>query len=116
MRLEIVRGTAVTFKVYVVDADGAAYDVADGERVEFGVKAETDTGPIFTVTATPEGGGIYAVDLAYTLTKDLQPGRYFYDVSVVSGGVPYNAVPLDAIDILDTVTGGLAGSGGGGGA
>lgn len=109
-KLETVRGTADTFKVYVVDEDGAAYDVADGESVVFGVKAETDDTPIFTVTATSEGGGLYAVDLAYSLTANLEPGRYFYDVSVLSGGVPYNVIPFSPFDILDTVTGGRLGS------
>lgn len=103
--IEIVRGTTNTIEVNVLDADGVAYTVVAGEKIVFGLKKKaTDPDFILVKVASFNTVGSYLVGLTPNDTKDLEYGRYVYDVALQSGNNFYNIIPPSPFDIVANVT------------
>jgi len=104
-KIEIVRGTTNTFDITVRDTDGNEYTLADGEKVVFGIKRKLDDSKaIFAKTTTSGKDGVYTVTIEPADTEDLDPGRYFYDVGLLSGTQYYNVVKHKPFIIRANVT------------
>ena len=104
--IEIVRGTTLPMILEITDANGSLYSLGTGERVLFGVKKEPkDESPIFFLTAAAQGAtGQYAITIYPEHTQELEPGRYWYDVGLESGGDYFNIIEPSGFTILPNIT------------
>lgn len=106
--IEIIRGTTNTFNIEVKDADGAAYALAGGEKLVFGVKANKsntayDIVKILTSeNANPSSG--YELELCPEDTANLPCGRYCYDIGLQSGTDYYNIIECSHFIIAHNIT------------
>lgn len=104
--IEIVRGTTLPMTLEITDANGSLYKLGTGERVLFGVKKKpTDESPIFVLTAAAQSAaGQYSITIYPENTQDLEPGRYWYDVGLESGGDYFNIIEPSGFTILPNIT------------
>lgn len=104
--IEIVRGTTLPMILEITDANGSLYSLGTGERVLFGVKKEPkDESPIFVLTAAAQGAtGQYSITIYPENTQALEPGRYWYDVGLESGGDYFNIIEPSGFTILPNIT------------
>lgn len=104
-KIEIVRGTTKNLRIKVVDTDGWPYALANGEKIVFGIKQNLDdTETIFAKTTTAGTDGVYAVNIVPNDTEDLDPGKYFYDVGLLSGANYYSVIEPSPFIIRANVT------------
>lgn len=106
--IEIIRGTTNTFNIEVKDADGAAYALAGGEKLVFGVKAnkqQAECDIVKTLTASDvTDSGAYALKLNPEDTADLPCGHYCYDVGLASGSDYYSVIECSRFVITHSIT------------
>lgn len=106
--IELIRGTTFECIVSVQDADGAAYTLAVGEKLLFGIKrtpADLNLELIKTLTssdAAPTGG--YKLSLTPDDTEGLPSGMHYYDVGLVSGNDYYNVIPISRFCLVENIT------------
>lgn len=105
--IDIVRGTTLPLTLEVTDANGSLRSLAAGESIILGVKKkpkEEET-PIFILTAVAQAeAGQYTFTIYPENTQDLEPGKYWYDVGLASGGDYFSIVEISPFDILPNVT------------
>lgn len=104
--IEIVRGTTLPMILEITDANGSLYKLGTGERVLFGVKNDPrDENPIFCLTAVAQAeSGQYEITVYPENTQELEPGRYWYDVGLESGGDYFNIIEPSGFTILPNIT------------
>lgn len=104
-KIEIVRGTSNSFKIYVVDTDGKPYTLASGEALVFGIKDKPykkDAAVIKTVTSGTDG--VYTVNFDPDDTINLKYGKWFYDVGLQSGDDYFPVIEPSTFEILANAT------------
>lgn len=104
--IDMVRGTTVPITLEVTDANGRLYTAGAGERIVFGVKKDPkDKAPIFVLQAVAQDeSGQYTITVYPENTQTLEPGRYWYDVGLESGGDYFNIIEPSAFTILPNIT------------
>lgn len=104
--IEIVRGTTLPMILEITDANGSLYKLGTGERVLFGVKKNPkDESTIFTLEAVAQSTtGQYSITVYPENTQELEPGRYWYDVGLESGGDYFNIIEPSGFTILPNIT------------
>lgn len=104
-RVEIVKGTTKSFDVLITNPSGVPIELASGEQVVFGIKKnENDDDPIFVKTVNSGTNGVFTITIVPPDTENLEPGQYYYDVSLASGNNFYNAIPINPFVIIPNVT------------
>lgn len=104
--IDMVRGTTLPMTLEVTDANGKLYTLGTGERILFGVKKTPgDENPLFVLEAVAQGdAGQYTITVYPENTQDLEPGRYWYDVGLESGGDYFNIIEPSGFTILPNIT------------
>jgi hypothetical protein len=88
--LIIDQGTDITVELHLKEQNGSAKDLS-GHDVRGKIKKNyntTDSDQIFDWLAgiqTPSADGIATLTLTNSITDTMKPGRYVYDVELVSG-------------------------------
>jgi hypothetical protein len=93
MKLEMVRGTTLTFNISVMMND-APYALVSGEKLVFGVRElHSDREAVLTkIVNTPSSNGVYQFKIVPEDTINLKYRDYFYDVGLMSGADYYNVI------------------------
>ena len=103
-KIEIVKCTSDVIQITLTDHDGNLRALSSGEKIIFGLKRKcTDTDLLFVKAALPVDLGLYNVELCPEDT-DLEPGKYFYDVGLQSGGDYFNIVEPSPFVVQANVT------------
>lgn len=107
--LSMIRGTTQTINISVKDTDGAAYQLADGEVLRFGVKQkpeDSDSNCLIKKELTIENldEDVYVLTLLPSDTQDLDFGNYYYDVGLQSGTNYYNVIECSPFIIGYNIT------------
>ena len=88
----IVRGTTLTVNIGVTLANGDAYEAGQDDVLRFCVKKDPDDEAYAIhkeLTAANYSDGSFALQLSPSDTKDLEVGRYYYDVGLQVDGEYY---------------------------
>ena len=107
--LSIIRGTTQTISIAVMNEDGSAYTLADGETLRFGVKRKPEDDDSLclvkkSLTSDNLDNGLYILTLLPSDTKDLPFGNYYYDVGLQSGNNYYNVIECSDFIIAYNIT------------
>lgn len=105
--IAIVRGTTLSVKIKVNNADGTPHELLEGEIIRFGVKKmPADNEELISKELTSESGsnGEYTLILLPDDTKELPFGTYYYDVGLQSGVNYYNIVECSEFEIAYNIT------------
>ena len=100
--LTVDQGSTFTATIDVVDSEGSALDLTG--YTYFGQirkNYKSSTAVDFTIAAAP--GGIELV-LSSTQTDAMKPGRYLYDVEIVSPGGEITRVVEGQLEITPSIT------------
>ena len=84
---EMVRGTNGVFGIEITNPDGTPFMIIDGQKVVFALKRErTDVNRLVVKTTVNQvEPGVYYLELFPEETLKLEPGMYYYDVSIQWG-------------------------------
>jgi hypothetical protein len=88
--LTIDQGTDITVELHLKEENGAAKNLT-GHTLRGKIKKNydtTDSDQIFDWTTTvsaPASDGIALITLTNTITDTMKPGRYVYDIELLSG-------------------------------
>lgn len=103
--LSIVRGTTNSFSVIVKDHEGETQVLSEGQDLIFGLKQnELDDNRVLVKTLTKMASGENYLELEPLETMDLEPGTYYYDISMKQGTSFFNIVESSPIKIKPNVT------------
>lgn len=96
--IHLTRGDTLFADVTVLNTDGTPYDFKDGDTVRFAMK-ETyeDQRPLISKELTIRGVGVARLRLDSSDTKDLNFGKYIYDVQITTHDDD------DESEIVDTI-------------
>lgn len=85
--LSMVRGTNFSFGVVLTNPDGTPFVIIDGQKIVFALKRErTDVNRLVVKTTVNQvDPGVYYLELFPEETLGLEPGMYYYDVSIQWG-------------------------------
>ena len=105
-KIKIVRGTTNVFNITINDESGAVYELADGDKIVFGVKRDPDDTEfvLLKMASFVESDGVYSVTLAPEDTIDLMCIDYYYDVSLQSGSNFFNVIEPSPFVIMPNIT------------
>lgn len=85
MKLEITRGTTMTFLLTIQNDDGTTYILNDDEKLIFGVKLDPEKGDYLIkkiITAENAQGQAYLISLKPEDTQDMEFKDYRYDIGL----------------------------------
>lgn len=104
--ISIVRGTTNSFGIAVTDEDGTPYTLETDQVLVFGIKKKpTDLERVLVKTITHTVNGEYYLELTPADTRDIEPGKYFYDVGMQQGeSVFYNVIEASVFEIKPNIT------------
>lgn len=104
-KIEIVRGTTNTLEIYITDAYGNAYVLGSGQKVVFGVKKEKSDKELLLKKLVSTGtSGVYKVSIVPEDTAEWEPGKYWYDVGLLSDKNYYNVIEPNPFIVNENVT------------
>lgn len=104
-KIEIVRGTTNRFSITVTDANDALYELAEGEKLVFGIKRKrSDLDCLVVKTVEVGSGGVYTIDIDPEDTEELEYGTHYYDVGLLSGESYFNIIEPSTFEIVANVT------------
>lgn len=85
--LSMVRGTNVPFGIVLTNPDGTPFMIVDGQKVVFAIKKypKDKDRLIVKTTVNQVEPGTYYLELIPEDTLGLEPGMYYYDVSIQWG-------------------------------
>lgn len=85
--LSMVRGTNGVFGIEITNPDGTPFMIVDGQKVVFALKKrpKDEERLIVKTTVNQVEPGIYYLELFPEETLKLEPGKYYYDVSIQWG-------------------------------
>lgn len=108
--ITMVRGTTQTISINLADATGAAYVLAEGDVLRFGVKkCPTDKQCLLikeltSANADENTAGLYVLNLSPADTEPLDPGYHFYDVGLQIGTEYINVIECSKFELLPNIT------------
>lgn len=85
MKLEIIRGTTMSFLLTVKNDDGTNYTLSDGEKIIFGVKLEPEKGDYIikkVITSENAQDNGYIISLKPEDTQQMDFKDYRYDIGL----------------------------------
>ena len=105
--IEMVRGTTHAVAIGLSYASGAAYTLAHGEVLRFGVK-RTYNSTEYLIEKELTSADLYAGDYVLVLrpadTEGLACGRYYYDIGLQSGADYFNVVKCSNFTLSQNIT------------
>lgn len=104
--MSIVRGTTNFFSVTVTDEDGNEYTPEESQVLVFGLKRnKLDENRVLVKKITLGTGSRHYLELSPDDTSGLEPGLYYYDISMQQGqNIFYNIVEASPFLIKPNVT------------
>lgn len=85
MKLEIIRGTTMSFLLTIQNDDGTIYKLNDGEKLIFGVKLDPEKGDYLIkkiITKENEQDNGYIISLKPEDTQNMSFKDYRYDIGL----------------------------------
>ena len=99
-----VRGDDWSIPGTITD-NGVAVDLTGATiTAQLRPRTESEDATSFTVTVTDAAAGEVTLSLADTVTAELRPGRYVYDVQVVLAGSTQTYGNVSSINVAGDVT------------
>lgn len=103
--IAIVRGTTNAFGVTVKDSGGNVVTLDEGQVLVFGIKKNPKDAERLLVKKLSGSDGEYVLELTPADTKDIEPGKYFYDVGLQQGeSIFYNVIESSLLEIKPNIT------------
>lgn len=103
--LVIDQGTDFSALIDVLDTDDSAYDLTGFTATSQMRKNYASASPAATFTASHNGAlGQITLTLANSITSDLDPGRYLYDVEIESAGGTITRVVEGIVTVTPGIT------------
>lgn len=103
--LSIVRGTTNSFSVIVKNNEGETQVLSEDQTLIFGLKQnELDDNRALVKPVSKMANGENYLELEPSETMDLEPGTYYYDISMRHGTSFFNIVESSPIKIKPNVT------------
>ncbi len=106
-KIRMIRGDSEAMTVILRDADHNSIPFEDGDTVYFTVKENSHTAEklVWKKIQSFSNEGIAHIDIDPEDTKDLNYGRYVYDVQVTfKDGTVKTIIPMSSFTIEDEVT------------
>lgn len=99
--LSMVRGTNGAFGIVITNPDGTPFMLIDDQKVIFALKKrpKDEERLIVKTTTNQVEDGTYYLELFPEETLKLEPGKYFYDVSIQWGSTGFFNV-IEASEFL----------------
>lgn len=108
--IKMVRGTTQTIPIYLADATGAAYVLAEGDVLRFGVKKDPKDKECLLVkeltsaNADENTAGLYVLNLSPADTEPLDPDYLHYDIGLQIGSEYINVIECSKFELLPNIT------------
>lgn len=101
--LVVDQGTSFSATIDVTNADGSVFNLT-GYTVAAQMRKNYTSSTAVTFSATHNGsGGAITLSILPTITADIEPGRYLYDVEITSSGGSVSRI----VEGIVTVTPGM---------
>lgn len=101
----IDQGTDFSATIDVVNTDDTPFNLTDYTAASQMRKNYASASPAATFTCTHNGtGGAITIELSNSITNDIEPGRYLYDVEITSST---NGEVIRVVEGIATVTPGI---------
>lgn len=109
-KISITRGDSAYIEIGINNPDGTEYELQDGDTVQAQVRTVANTGELL-IDASIENGKLYIDDGVITWyltpedTRDLNIGKYSYDVQLVtSNGDVFTFIEDSVFNVTNEVT------------
>lgn len=107
--ISVVKARTHKLKIKLTNSDGLPYELAQGEKLIFGVKksfCDTNYAIVKTITnSSALGTGVYSFELTPADTESLFPDTmYFYDIGLDSGDSYYSVINASRFYLEGNVT------------
>ena len=108
MKLEITRGTTISFILIIQNDDGTIYHLKDGEKLIFGVKFDIESDEYLikkVITAENREENGYLISLKPEDTQKMEFKDYRYDIGLqTADGDYFMIIPCSQCIITPAVT------------
>lgn len=105
--ISIIRGTSNVFTLSVANADGSPFILEEGQSLIFAVKKRlmTDNRVLIKKIKHRVDEGTYYLELMPEDTKDLELGKYYYDVGLQYGEkIFFNIIEASIFEIRPNIS------------